>query len=147
MRPYQQPTTVAILGADTLAEYGLVLLLREEGYDARNLGAYPTGFRDELLDGVDVLLLAPGLKEGVREGFLEAMRSTPDTAAIPVLSLSAALKLALLDKPAQGVTWQSLFKELVRETEAASRRSVQARGQEKRANEVSTANGNNTQKL
>ncbi len=51
---------------------------------------------DELLDGVDVVILAlaPGQKESVREAFLEAMRSTPKTAAIPVLPLSSALKLA-----------------------------------------------------
>jgi hypothetical protein len=61
-------------------------------------------------------------------GFLGATRSTPSTAAIPVLSLSAALKLALLDHLAQGVTWQSHFEELVREIEAASRRVVEARG-------------------
>ena len=48
MRHYEQPTTVGILGTDTLAEYGLAWLLREEGHDARNLGAYPTGFRYDL---------------------------------------------------------------------------------------------------
>jgi len=31
---------------------------------------------DELLDGVDVLLVALGLKAEAREGFLKAMRST-----------------------------------------------------------------------
>jgi hypothetical protein len=102
MRPFQQSTTVGILVADTLIEYSLVWLLRKEGYDARKLGTYPTDFIDKLLDGVDVLLLTPGQRDGVREGHLEAMRSALNTAAIPVLSLSAALKLALLDKLACG---------------------------------------------
>jgi hypothetical protein len=39
-------------------------LLREEGYDARLFEAYPTGLMEELLDGVEVLLLAPGLTIG-----------------------------------------------------------------------------------
>jgi len=100
MRPFQQATTVSILVADTLVEYSLVWLLQKEGYDARKLGTYPTDFIDEPLDGVDVLLLAPGQRDGVREGHLEALRITLNTAAIPVLS--AALKLALLDRLACG---------------------------------------------
>jgi hypothetical protein len=75
MRPFQQPTTVGILVADMLVEYSLVWLLRKEGYDARKLGTYPADFIDELLDGVDVLLLTPGQRDGVREGHLEAIRS------------------------------------------------------------------------
>ena len=55
-----------------------------------------------LLDGVDILLVAPGLKEGTHEGFLEAMRSTPETAAIPVLTFSDALKMALVDELSAG---------------------------------------------
>ncbi len=51
--------------------------------------------------------------------FLGAMRSTPKTAAIPVLSLSAALKLALLDELSASLSWRSLFEELVREIRAA----------------------------
>jgi hypothetical protein len=102
MRPFQQPTTVGVLVADTLIEYSLVWLLRREGYDARKLETYPTDFIYKLLDGVNVLLLTPGQRDSVREGHLEAMRSALNTAAVPVLSLSAALKLALLDKLACG---------------------------------------------
>lgn len=101
-------TVVAILGPDTLVEDILARLLREKGCDARLLEAYPTGVVDELLDGVDLLLLAPGLKDGVREAFLEAMRSTPKTAAIPVLSLSSTLKQALLDELSASLSWSSL---------------------------------------
>jgi uncharacterized protein YbjT (DUF2867 family) len=80
-----------------------VWLLRKAGNDARKLGTYPTDFIDKLLDGVDVLLLTPGQRDGVREDHLEAMRNTLNTAAaIPVLSLSAPLKLALLDRLACG---------------------------------------------
>ena len=114
-----QPTTIAILGADTLVEDILVRLLRQEGYATRLLEAYPTDPIGEPLDGVDVLLLAPRLKDGVRDAFLEAMRSSSETAAIPVLSLSAALKQALLDELAANASWRSLFEELVGQIGAA----------------------------
>jgi hypothetical protein len=105
---------VAILGTDTLVENSLARLLEREGYATRHLEAcYPTGRMDELLDGVDVVILAPGQKESVREAFLEAMRSTLKTAAIPVLPLSSALKLAMLDELAASASWRSLFEELV----------------------------------
>ncbi len=55
--------TIAILGADALAEDILAKLLEEhEGYDVRLLDAsYPTGLIDELLDGVDMVLFTPAL--------------------------------------------------------------------------------------
>jgi hypothetical protein len=111
--PRSSTTTVAILGADTLAEDILVRLLQEEGYDARLLDAYPTGGVNELLDGVDLLLLAPGLNPDVRRAFLGAMRSTPETATIPILPLSPTLKQALLDELAASTSWLRLFEELV----------------------------------
>ncbi len=120
MRQHHQPTTIAILGADTLGEDILARLLQQEGYATRLIEAHPTGFvDDEPLDGVDVLLFSPGLKDSVREAFLEAMRSTQETAAIPVLPLSAALKLALLDELSASASWRSLFEELVGQIGAA----------------------------
>jgi hypothetical protein len=47
------------------------------------------------------------------------MRSTPKTAAIPVLSLPAALKLALLDELGASASWRSLFEVLVGQIGAA----------------------------
>jgi hypothetical protein len=110
---------VAILGTGTLSEEILGRLLEHEGYDVRHLEAPPTGLIEELLDGVDILLLAPRAKDGEREGFLEAMSSTPKTAAIPVISLSSTLELSLLDEVGAGVTWRTLFEELVGEIGAA----------------------------
>ena len=121
------PTVVAILGPDTMVEAILARLLHKEGYATRHLEAsYPTGRMDELLDGVDVVILAPGQKESVGEAFLEAMRSTPKTAAIPVLPVSSALKLAMLDELAASASWRSLFEELVCEIEAAQKGAVDA---------------------
>jgi hypothetical protein len=120
-------TVVAILGTDALVEDSLARLLEREGYATRHLeAAYPTGRMDELLDGVDVMILAPGQKESVGEAFLEAMRSTPKTAAIPVLAVSSALKLAMLDELSANAPWRSLFDELVCEIEAAQKGAVDA---------------------
>jgi len=95
-------------------------LLEREGYHVRHLEAPLTGLIEELLEGVDVLLLAPGLKDGVREAFLKAMRSTQEkSAAIPVLPLSSALKLALLDELSAGASWRTLFEELTSQIGAA----------------------------
>jgi hypothetical protein len=110
---HQHPTTIAILGPDTMVEAILARLLHKEGYATRLLDPNTTGVADELLDGVDALLLTPGLDAEVREAFLEAMRSTPKTAAIPALSLSSALKLAMLDELSASTSWLRLFEELV----------------------------------
>jgi hypothetical protein len=112
-------TTVAILGADTLVEHILARLLQHEGYATRLVEAYPSNLVDERLDGVDALILAPGLDAEMSGVFLGAMRSTPTTAAIPVLSLPATLKLALLDELATSASWRSLFEELVGQIGAA----------------------------
>ena len=106
--------TIAILGANTLFDRILARLLRDEGYDTKLLKAHPSGHLDELLDGMDVLLLSPYLDTDVRWAFLEAMRSTPEEAQrIPVLSLSVPLLMALQDELSVNVSWQSLFEGLV----------------------------------
>ena len=62
MQYHHQPTTtIAILGSDTVVESAPALLRRGKGYDdTRHFEEDPTGFVEELLDGVDLLLLAPG---------------------------------------------------------------------------------------
>jgi hypothetical protein len=117
-------TTVAILGSNTLAEDILARLLQEEGYDTRLLEAYPTGVVDELLEGVDVLLLAPGLNPDVRRAFLEAMRGTLKTAVLPVLPLCPTLRQALLDELSASASWQSHFEELIGQIGAALQRAA-----------------------
>lgn len=94
-------------------------LLEEVGYSTRLLGPYPSGVVDELLEGVDVLLLAPGLDAGLRRALVEAMKSNPKTAHIQALSFSAALKQALLDELSASACWSSLFEELVGQIGAA----------------------------
>ena len=78
----------------------------------------------EKLDAVFARLRGRGvlteadIKEGLREGFLDAM-STPETSAIPVLTLPDALKMALLDELSAGTSWRTLFEELVGQIGAA----------------------------
>ncbi len=122
--PSSATTTIAIVGTGALAEDILARLLEREGYATRHLQAYPTNPMDERLEGVDVLLLVPGLKDRAREAFLEAVRSTQESAAIPVLPLSSALKLALLDELSAGASWSSLFEELVGHIRATLERAA-----------------------
>jgi hypothetical protein len=58
---HHQPTTIAILGTDSPSERILALLLEDEGYDTRRIETERAGLADRILDGIDVLLLAPGL--------------------------------------------------------------------------------------
>jgi hypothetical protein len=118
---HPQPPTIAILGADTVVGRALCALLEGSGYHTRPLGAYPTGVVDELLDGADLLLLAPRLDQGVREAFLGAMgKSTPQKAEMPVIALHTALEEDLPEKEGViSVSWPCKTKVLVERIEAA----------------------------
>jgi hypothetical protein len=65
----QSPTTIAILGGNPVVGGVLSPLLGGFGYSIRVLETYPSGVVDDLLDGVDALLRAPGLDDGMREAF------------------------------------------------------------------------------
>ena len=126
---HHQPTTIAILGADTVVGRALCALLESSGYKTRPLDAYPTGVLDELLEGADLLLIAPRLDEGVREAFLGAMgKSTPQNApqkrAMPVIALSTSEEGGLPEEEVLRVSWPCETKVLVERIEAAL--SVQA---------------------
>jgi hypothetical protein len=99
-RHHDQPgTTIAIFGADTVVGSALCALLGGHGYRINPLDAHPTGIVDELLEGADLLLLAPRLEEGAREAFLGAMgKSIPQTADVPVIALSTAVEEGLPEK-------------------------------------------------
>ena len=118
---YHQPTTIAILGADTVVGRALGALLENSGYGTTPLDAYPTGVVDELLEGADLLLLAPRLDEGVREAFLGAMgKSTPQKRGMPVISLSTTTTSE--SPPEEGilsVPWPCTVEDLVGRIEAA----------------------------
>jgi hypothetical protein len=117
----QPPTTIAILGADTVVGRALCALLESSGYQTTPLDAYPTGVVDELLEGADLLLLAPRLDEGIREAFLGTMgMSTPQKAYMPVIALSTTVEEDLPEKEGvQSVPWPCETKVLVQRIEAA----------------------------
>jgi hypothetical protein len=118
---HPQPTTIAILGADTVVGRALCALLENSGYKTRPLDAYPTGVVGEMLEGADLLLLAPRLDEGVREAFLGAMgKSTPQKAQMPVIVLSIPVEEKLPEKERViSVAWPTETKLLVERIEEA----------------------------
>jgi hypothetical protein len=121
VQQHHQPATIAILGADTVVGRALCAFLEGSGYQTRPLDAYPTGIVDELLEGADLLLLAPRMDEGVREAFLGAMgKSTPRVGDMPVIALSTAVDENLPEKEGViRVPWPCKTKVLVDQIEAA----------------------------
>jgi hypothetical protein len=118
---HHQTTTIAILGADTVVGSALCALLGDHGYRIYPLDSHPTGIVDELLEGADLLLLAPRLDEGVREAFLGAMgKSAPQRADMPVIALSTAVEEGLPEKEGVlRVPWPCETRVLVERIEAS----------------------------
>ncbi len=121
MQQQRQPTTIAILGSDTVVGRTLSLLLEGSGYRTTLLDSHPTGVVDELLEGAHLLILTPRVDEGVREAFLGAMgKSTPQKADMPVIALHTALEEDLPQKEGViSVPWPCKTKVLVDRIEAA----------------------------
>jgi hypothetical protein len=121
VRHHPQPTTIAILGPDTVVGRALSLLLEGHGYQTTLLDTYPTGIVDELLEDAHLLLLAPGVDEGVREAFVGAMgKSTPQKAEMPVIALSNTAAGDLIEtERVFSVPWPCETKVLVGRIEAA----------------------------
>ena len=120
MREHPKSTTITILGADTLVGRALCALLESSGYKTRPLDTYPNGVVDELLDGADLLLIAPRLEEGVREAFVGVMgKSTPQKADMPVIVLSTAVEEGQTEQGVISVPWPCETKVLVERIEAA----------------------------
>jgi len=118
---HPQPTTIVILGCDTVVGRSISVLLEGSGYNTRLLEAYPTGVVDELLDGADLLLLTPRVDEGVREAFLGAMgKRVPQKAEMPVIVLHTAPEEELPEEEGViSVPWPCETKVLVERIEAA----------------------------
>jgi hypothetical protein len=123
---HDQPTTIAILGCDTVVGRSLSVLLESHGYNTVLLDAYPTGIVDELLEGAHLLILTPRVDQGVREAFVGAMgKSTPQKADMPVIALHTAPEEELPEKELpekEGVIrvpWPCETKVLVERIEAA----------------------------
>ena len=98
----------------------LCALLEGSGYRTTPIDSYPTGVVDELLDGADLLLLAPRLDEEAREAFLGAMgKSAPQMGDMPVIALSTAVEEGLPEKEGViRVPWPCETRALVERIEA-----------------------------
>jgi len=112
------PTTVAILGGNSVAGRALEALLQGVGYDTRLIEDPPESAPEQLLEGVKLLLIAPTLSAESREVLLAEMGGTLDAAHIPVLTLSTTIIEALGDGPVS-IPWPCRLEDLTRKIEAA----------------------------
>ena len=121
MQHHPEHTTIAILGADTVVGSALCALLEGHGYRTAPIEAHPTGVVDEMLEGADLLLLAPRLDEGVQEAFVGAMgKRSPEVAGMPVVALRTAVEAAPPEEEGMlSVPWPCETKALVERIEAA----------------------------
>src|SRR5918993_2495598 len=111
------PTTIAILGGNSVAGRALEALLQGVGYDTRLIEDPPERSPEQLLDGVRLLLLAPTLSTESREGLLAEMGGTLDAANIPVLTLSTTIREAITDGPVF-IPWPCRLEDLTKKIEA-----------------------------
>jgi hypothetical protein len=118
---HEQPTTIAILGCNTVVGRSLSVLLQGSGYQTILLDSHPTGIVDELLAGAHLLMLTPRVDQGVREAFLGAMgKRVPQRPDMPVIELHTALEENLPEKEGViSVPWPTETKVLVDHIEAA----------------------------
>jgi hypothetical protein len=94
----QEPTTIAILGAGTVVENAIALLLGSAGYSVRTLSDPSAVGAKGQLDGVDLVLLAPAVGEEDKEAFLNAIEAAPAAGDVRVLALSTARKQELAER-------------------------------------------------
>ena len=113
----QQPPTIAILGADTVVRLALSGFLEDSGYHTRLLEAKSTWAVDQLLVGADLLLLTPGLDEGVHQALLAAAEKR----GIPAVNLSTTAATEELQRAEMilSVPWPCKTEELMDRIEAA----------------------------
>ena len=120
MPPAAKRTTIAILGGNAVVGRALEVLLRSVGYEVRLWLEEPEAYGpEELLEGVDVLLLGPGLgaAEERREEYLRDMKGALETAAIVVLAFSPGQE-GTIAQVRRLVPWPCRVDELAREIEA-----------------------------
>lgn len=119
----ESPTTIAILSGNPLVNRIIGSLLEGFGYEIRLLDEAPNESNEQIFKGVDLVLLGPTISDGFQRAFLSFMRSTPQTASIPVLTLTTALEETLAGKSGF-VMWPCRIEDLARHIEAALRAVV-----------------------
>jgi hypothetical protein len=99
----ESSTTIAILGGNTVAGLAMSFLLGDVGYETIILKAPPTG-AEELLRDVNLLLVAPGLREEQRKASLAILRGTEEGLRVPVFAFSSAVEASVFAEDA-GSSW------------------------------------------
>jgi hypothetical protein len=112
------PTTIAILGGNTVAGLALSLLLRGAGYETIVLKAPPPG---DLLKDVDLLLVSPDLDHERRKEDLAIIRGNKVGQPIPVLTFSATIEENVFAEEAAGSSWPVEIGRLARAIETTLR--------------------------
>jgi hypothetical protein len=110
----RSPTTIAILGGNTVAGLALSFLLRDAGYEAIILKAPPP--RDLLRD-VDLLLVSPDLDDERRKESLAILKGDDEALGVPVLAFSSAVEENVFAEEATDTSWPVEIGGLVREIE------------------------------
>ena len=107
---------VGILGDDPLTSRIVGMLLEGSGYEARVLqeDAVLANPRASLA-GVDLVLCMPILDEQRKDDLLDAMKGSPETAAVPVLYLSPEMH----ERTDSVLPWPWSMEALVRAIEQA----------------------------
>jgi hypothetical protein len=114
----RSPTTIAILGGNTVAGLALSFLLKGAGYKTVILKAPPP--RD-LLGDVDLLLVSPDLDDERRKGSLAILRGNKDGPRIPVLTFSATVEENVFAEEDAGSSWPVEIEGLARAIETTLR--------------------------
>lgn len=123
---HKEKTTIALLSADTLLGRTLALLLEGLGYEVQILEAWSTTSFGELLEGVDLILLAPRLSEASCETLLGTIRSASKRQTIPILKLSAVGEMVSDKADSSIVPWPTSIEFLQRKLEAALQAAMDA---------------------
>ncbi|HSL01224.1 MAG TPA: hypothetical protein VK869_12885 [Rubrobacteraceae bacterium] len=118
----KQKTTIALLGANTVAGHALSLLLQGVGYETKILEGSPPGMFGDPLEGADLLLISPGFVKERRDECLAALGGAHGR--MPVLELSSAIKEGLLEGGVETVPWPTNIDALAHEIEAALKGAV-----------------------
>jgi len=117
----KENTTIAIVGTDTMVGWAILLLLQGEagrGLRDQDGGSPPPSSLEDLMEGVDLLLIPPDLVHSRCEESLAALRGKRQRIGVPVLSLSSAVKEGLLhEEEVRIVPWPITIGELAREIE------------------------------
>jgi hypothetical protein len=117
VREREKPN-IAILGTDTMVGWAILLLLQEEGYEIRMVEAPWAGLPDDLMVGVDLLLIPPNLAPRRCEESLAALREKLERIGVPVLSLTAVKEGLLHKEEVRVVPWPINIEDLAHEIES-----------------------------